>query len=71
MAFAHITATAFKFSTSISQSPLSPPLRCVSCVTGEGVPGFTVKAYDVTDRVRGMPEVALPPGLQVRSRSRS
>lgn len=58
------------FPTSSSYYPYRPshplPLRCVSCVTGEGLPGFTVKAYDVTDRVRGMPEVALPPELQVR-----
>ena len=61
-------------------TPPSPPLpslqvericylrvKCVHCESGDGIEGFTIKAYDVTDRVANMPEVPLLPHLQVRN----
>ena len=62
---------------SLSTSPPLPSLKvericylrvkCVHCESGDGIEGFTIKAYDVTDRVANMPEVPLLPHLQVRN----
>ncbi len=44
-----------------------PDAQVFDCETGQGVPGFTFKAYDVTGRVTGVPgpDVGLTPLMQV------